>query len=118
MAVTSAGQFFQDCVKAKDKKAFVQKLIAEKQTENDWLDFKRHPGTANEPKLRSMWFEAISGFANSGGGILFRGIECAKNAKGIDAADKIAPIKGLAAFETRMRELARNGTNPPPGNIE
>jgi hypothetical protein len=87
--------------------------------ESDYLDFKAKPD--NDPKnskLKEMWFEALSGFGNSGGGVLLWGIDARKDpTTGIDAACGICPIQNPNAFKSLLVELQRGATDPPLGNV-
>jgi hypothetical protein len=56
--------------------------------ESDYLDFKARPEPdPKNAKLKEIWYEALSGFANSGGGVLVWGIDARKDpATGIDVS--------------------------------
>jgi hypothetical protein len=84
--------------------------------ESDYLDFKTNPD--NDSKLKEMWYEALSGFGNSGGGVLIWGID-AHNDKttGIDAACAVEPVKNPQALKSRLIELQRGATDPPLGSV-
>ena len=65
---------------APDPAAFIRDLCSLKPPtfEDDWLDFKNHPGTGNEEKVKEMWGEALSGMANNQGGVIIWGVDARK----------------------------------------
>jgi hypothetical protein len=85
--------------------------------ETDWIDFKLKPKDDN--KTSELWAKALSGFANSGGGLVVWGIDARKNsATRKDAACGEEPIANPLAFKTRLIELQRGATNPPLANVQ
>lgn len=86
--------------------------------ENDWLDFKggSHPSEKSEKKI---WSEALSGFANTQGGVLIWGIDARKDGgTGVDCARALALVEQPDRFESRLRELQAQSTDPPVMNVE
>jgi hypothetical protein len=116
---TLASQLFADIKAAPDRAAFLRNLVDARTAETDWLDFKCKPLKDNtkEKYLKEIWYEALSGFANSEGGVLIWGIEASK-ADGVDAANAVCLIDNPAAFASRLRELHRQGTDPPIQGVE
>jgi hypothetical protein len=85
----------------------IVRLIDEAEAERLHLDFKRRPQPGD---LRKVLGKALSGFANSDGGVLVFGVREQNGAWGAD------PIADLAAFESQVNELlARAVSYPVPG---
>jgi len=76
------------------------------------LDFKR----LNEPNMdrddRKNLAKALSGFANSDGGIIVWGIDARPNSEGIDGACAIIPIQPLQLTISRLNEFTGSHVNP------
>jgi hypothetical protein len=93
--------------------AEIERYIAESQEENLNLDFKvvnRHDLTHADDKRNLS--KALSGFANSSGGIILWGIDARKNADGIDCACGKKEVNPLAQFLSRLNELTGNAVYP------
>jgi hypothetical protein len=91
----------------------VYDLIARHQEEHLQLEFK----TITNSDMSSLddrhnLARALSGFANSSGGILIWGITAAKNPDGVDAASSAAEIKSLSRFIARLNELTGEAVLP------
>jgi hypothetical protein len=88
--------------------------------ESDYLDFKAKPDPdPKNSKLKEIWYEALSGFGNSGGGVLVWGIDARKDpATGIDAACAVKPIQNPNGFKSLLIELQRGATDPPLGDVK
>lgn len=88
-------------------------LINRSQEEHLQLEFK----TINGPEMNSSddrrnFAKALSGFANSSGGILIWGVVAKKNQDGIDAASSAAEIEPLNRFIGRLNELTGDAVLP------
>lgn len=91
----------------------IDRYIAESQEENLNLDFK----VINRPDLthaddKKNLSKALSGFANSSGGLILWGIDARKNADGIDCACGKKEIKPLSLFISRLNELTGEAVYP------
>jgi len=83
--------------------------VATRQEEHLSLDFKTVAGselksTDDKKNLAS----ALSGFANSAGGIIVWGVATTKNTTGQDVANELKPISDVAAFVNRLEEATRS----------
>lgn len=83
------------------------------QEEHVSLEFK----AINDPDLRNRddrrnLATAMSGFANSSGGLIVWGVEARKNAQGVDGAIGARHIDRLARFIARLNELTGEATRP------
>lgn len=86
----------------------IRALVAERRQEDVQLDFKlKRDGTNGnfEQSDRVNLGKALSGFANSQGGLLIFGVD-ARKVGGIDAAFDCQPIADIAAFEAQAKSLA------------
>lgn len=61
---------------------------------------------------------AISGFANSDGGIIVWGVDARKGGDGVDRAQREDPIVGLAEMRGRLEELTGEATLPRVDGVE
>lgn len=90
-------------------------------TETLFLDFKRSSdngaGTKLHAKDRDRLGKAVSGFANSDGGVLVWGINCSKNSNGEDAADTPIPVVNPARFAGWLEEATASVSIPQHRSI-
>ncbi|HFJ9274801.1 ATP-binding protein [Bacillus cereus] len=99
----------------------IQRMIAEQQEETVFLDFKRKTDhTTNEPATpdRKNYAKALSGFANTSGGIIIWGVDARKNDDGIDAAIGQKLIANAKAFQGELNSLLANALSPLLPGIE
>jgi hypothetical protein len=117
-----AREFFDQVRNSSDPITLIQGLVnpGDPTFETDWLDFKEQPTTnLQDPKWRSMWIEALAGFANNQGGVVVWGIEARKDPiTNLDVAIGIKPINNPLGVKSRLAELQRQATDPPLGNVE
>src|SRR5229473_4366007 len=81
-------------------------FVEERQEEHLSLEFKTIAG----PEMKAgndqrSFAKALSGFANSAGGVVVWGIGTTKSASGNDAASSRAPIRNVAMFVQRLAEF-------------
>ena len=93
--------------------ASMQKFVDDRRAEETHLEFK----TVSAPTLKSVddrrnLAKAISGFANSDGGLIIWGVDARKNADGVDCAVGLSPIENVALFGSRLNELSSEVTSP------
>lgn len=84
--------------------------------ETDWLDFKG-ADQLKDKDVKRIWSEALSGFANTEGGILVWGIDARPDPiTKIDCASGLSLVRNPNLFVSRLRELHSQSTDPPiPG---
>lgn len=91
-------------------------------TESLFLDFKRSAdngaGTKLHAKDRDRLGKAVSGFANSEGGVLVWGVNCAKNGNGEDTADAPVPLQNPARFAGWLEEATASVSIPQHRSIK
>jgi hypothetical protein len=90
----------------------VEDFITTKQEEHLQLDFKtvKH-ASLNSTDDKKNFAEALSGFANSSGGLIVWGIDARKNVDGIDCADSKKEIN-LPQLLSRLNALTGEAINP------
>lgn len=80
----------------------INRYIADQQEENIHIEFKtvNHPhyNQSNREYDRNNLSKAISGFANSNGGIVIWGVKASPNNKGQDVAKELKPLQELTKF--------------------
>ena len=111
-SVTQAHLFFEALSK-NDGVAFqfLESLVGSPLHEAEWLDFKNGKGLKNE-KVREIRSKALSGFANSGGGIVIWGIQT----QSIDHRDvpaNLALVENPAKLEGLLTTHLRDAVDPP-----
>ncbi|KYG02595.1 hypothetical protein BE21_54740 [Sorangium cellulosum] len=88
--------------------AYVQQEMIGKAFENNWLECKEKQRPDQGPLDqgdKSNFAKALSGFANTSGGVLILGLEARKDNDDIDQIVGIKPIKELKKVESALREL-------------
>jgi hypothetical protein len=123
VADSQALQLYNRIVGADDSFAFLKSMADSGTAETEWLDFKDgsnltapklpKPDEARE-KVKEIWSEALSGFANTQGGVLIWGIKAETDPKTkIDAARNLSLVHNTAEFKSRMHTLHGDATDPP-----
>lgn len=86
----------------------IQAFVAERRAEDVQLDFK----TVNSPAMngddKKNFAKALSGFANSSGGLVVWGIDARKtrrNGQEIDCASRLCPITDIAVFCSKLNDF-------------
>ncbi len=84
--------------------ALIQSLKSIQATESEILDFKlsKNQGLPLDFDDKVNISKSISGFANSGGGVLVWGVYCAEDELKIDRVIDLRPIENIRAFETAV----------------
>lgn len=93
--------------------AQIRAYITSQQEETLQLEFK----TVSSPEISSRDDKrnlavALSGFANSAGGLIVWGINARKNSDGIDCALSASEIPSVALFGSRLVELTGDAVSP------
>jgi hypothetical protein len=82
------------------------------------LDFK---GAARlqDGDIKRIWSEALSGFANTGGGVLVWGVDARKTGdSGIDCACGFSLVGDPASLVSRLKQLHSQATDPPVAGVD
>jgi len=96
----------------------LQNLVTDKTEESVYLDFKqkrdRRDGKLHDDDKKNLSI-ALSGFANTDGGVLIWGIATAGTP---DRADSLKPISDGPGFETRLVKSILSSTQPPVSAVD
>jgi Putative DNA-binding domain len=99
----------------------LEELIADREPESMFLDFKRSRNDGADTRLtdddNKNLSKAISGFANSAGGVIVWGVDCRKDAGGNEIASK-HPLLDAFGFNTKLQSAISRTTFPPSKNVE
>jgi hypothetical protein len=101
----------------------IDDFIAAFESENLWLDFKRSRDDGSGTKLhqddRENLAKAISGFANSDGGLVVWGIECKRDPKtGADLPSGRHPLQHPHRFVSWLENATSSCVAPPASGLE
>ncbi|MGA2384578.1 MAG: ATP-binding protein [Gemmatimonadales bacterium] len=99
---------------------FVESLVTSRREETLHLDFKRKSNPRNpgmDRPDRENLSAALSGFANSDGGLLVWGIDAHK-VDGIDRVQGIVPIEQLARFTSELKTVTPDMASGPLPDVE
>src|SRR4051794_24078544 len=92
-----------------DSETVMQRLINDKMAEGLYLEFKTKKDRS-KPALDDsdswQFSRALSGFANSDGGILLWGIETNQH----EQASKLKPVSSVSDFQDRLKKSLLNAT--------
>lgn len=93
-------------------------FIDRRQEENLWLDFKIPKSSAlNSTDDKRNLARALSGFANSSGGLIIWGVDARKNDDSVDCASKLRPIENIDRLLTRLNALTGDGVDPTVADV-
>ncbi|MEA2164534.1 MAG: hypothetical protein QOK37_2661 [Thermoanaerobaculia bacterium] len=106
-----------------DGEAAIDQFIADFQSENLWLDFKRSADDGAGTKLhirdRENLSRAISGFGNSDGGVIVWGVDCRRDpATGADVPHDKVMISNPQRFVSWLENVITSCTAPPHPAVE
>jgi len=121
-----AREFYDRIVGDSDPVAAIRRLINSDPptAEMDHFDCKqedRGDAKKRDQKTKEVWSELLGGFANAGGGVVIWGLDARKttiDGREVDAVSGEVPVANPRAFSSRLRELQRQATDPPLGNVE
>jgi hypothetical protein len=99
----------------------IDELIASRQSEELFLDFKRSSDNGSGRRLsdvdRKNLAKSISGFGNSEGGVVVWGIDCSRNADGADVASLKVPLSDARRFVSWLEGSVSGSTVPPHSRV-
>jgi len=100
-----------------DHQAIVE-FVQERRQEDLHLDFKCVGSNSLSSDDRKHLAIALSGFANSAGGIVVWGVDARKDPDDVDAACELFPILGLKKFITHLNSYTGQCVVPSVENVE
>lgn len=100
--------------------AFIKSLENRNASESEILDFKlaKNGNGQLETEDKANLAKALSGFANTKGGLLVWGVYCAQNDKGEDCVQAFKPIASIVAFKSGVQSSIHQLTAPPVQGVE
>ncbi|HNB25113.1 MAG TPA: ATP-binding protein [Candidatus Melainabacteria bacterium] len=100
--------------------AFIKSLADKKAGESEVLDFKLAKNGDGQLEIedRTNLARALSGFANTKGGLLVWGVFCAENDRGEDCVQSFKPIVNIAAFKSGVQSSIHQLTAPAVQGVE
>lgn len=96
----------------------IKYFVEQNQEENVHLDFKTVSSHFQNVDDKRTLAKALSGFANSDGGIIIWGINARRMDNQIDGAAGIVPITNIKAFVSRLNSLTSDFVNPTVGGVQ
>jgi hypothetical protein len=111
LPASNASEFFQS-LPANEAEAFVTlKALVDDENplkEAEWIDYK----SGHDKKAKEHWSKGLSGFANSGGGILLWGIQTKPKDK-YDIPDKVVLVANAKEFGGNLDTWKSTMVDPP-----
>lgn len=92
--------------------ATIQAYVTDQREEDLHLDFKNVQTAALTRDDRKTFSVALSGFANSDGGIIIWGVDARPNAQGVDCASALNEINNARQCLTRLNDLTGQLVSP------
>ena len=103
-------------------KEAILKWIQEKRVESRFLDYKQTQGQQNPGVFSSddqnNLSKAISGFANTDGGIIVWGVKCKQDQDGVEVPTKPTPLTKVNKFKSKVERLLSGLSIPAQQGIE
>ena len=100
----------------------LEQLLADREPESLFLDFKCSPqdGTSKTlaPDDNKNLSKAISGFANSSGGIIVWGVNCRRDSATGNEVAKKQPLLDAGGFNSKLQAAVSRTTIPPHPGVQ
>lgn len=105
----SAGKFYLSLVSLND----IERLISEGEAESQYLECKSPQVPRLDRGLKQQFAEAISGFANTGGGVILWGVSTTHHAHSdLDVLSQIEEIAAVKNFKKEIDLALSSSINP------
>ena len=106
-------QWFESLDRAK-----VESFVDDMREEDLQLDFKTVLSSSMKNADKTNFAKALSGFANSSGGLIVWGIDARKNNRGIDCACEPKPLDDVHLFHSKLIEFTSRFVSPPVDGVQ
>lgn len=119
--MSRATSFFEKIGTSADPVAFLRQLVTDKMAETEYLEFKA--GRMDESGVKRYWSQALSGFANTEGGVLIFGIKTdpippAPGDRRIDTATGLDLVQKPDQLVQLLKDTLLNSTVEPVRGVE
>lgn len=117
-----AEEFFQTIVAAASPTTVIGELIRDEQPETEFLEFKG--GSLNPKDAKRYWSKALSGFANTEGGVLIWGVDARKTQSADDSSVQVDVACGTnfvekpAKFAEHLRRSLLEAVVDPVAGVD
>src|SRR5271155_5718318 len=123
---SNAEDFFKLIMSQEDKWAHLKSFVDAEPPilETEWREFKGcinpSDGTPiSDADVAKYWSKALSGFANTAGGVLIWGLDARKDKEtGLDCVGKLALHPDADLLRQRLADLLLNAVVPPLRGVE
>jgi len=96
----------------------VESMVSTERQESLHLEFKLVSDCIMDKSDRKNYAIALSGYANSDGGLIIWGVDARRNDEGIDCADKIVLLPNPRSFHSRLVSLESDMASPAVNGVE
>lgn len=96
----------------------IEDMVSAGEIENLHLDFKLVSCCTVDKSDRKNYSKALSGYANSEGGIVIWGVDARKNSEGIDCANEIVFLENPELLYQRLVSLESEMVSPTVSGVE
>jgi len=119
ITTTNAQEFFSELFAKADPYAYLSGLphTDPPTIETEWLEFKGCE-RIDDKEIKSYWSEALSAFANTGGGVLVWGLDARKDENQIDRIIGQSVSPDAERLASRLRELLVQSVDPALPGVE
>jgi hypothetical protein len=100
--------------------ALLEEWVRTKKEEGLHLEFKTAQGQTGQPETQDIknFAKALSGFANTEGGVIIFGIKTKKTESGADCASELPGVPSVRSFAATLDELRMDRTDPPVVGVQ
>ncbi len=118
-----ASEYYQEIITHLNPASFLQDLIQKRKPESDFLEFKGASKIA-ERQVKEYWSQALSGFANTEGGVLVWGIRAARTkllddpSKTVDVATEVDLVSHPETFIQLLKDVRLEATVDAVKDVE
>ncbi len=118
-----AEQFYQQIIGNANPLAYLGGLVDHRKAEDEFLEFKGG-GKIADKDAKQYWSQALSGFANTEGGVLIWGVRAARiqsptdPSRTVDAASELDLVRNSATFLQMLKDVRLEATVNPVQGVE
>lgn len=122
---SQAREFFDRILHHVDRHAYIASWVGASPSveETEWFDCKGCSGKdgrqITDDEIRKLWSKALSGFANTAGGVLLWGLDARRDRDtGMDFVCGLSESADPSRLAQRLKDLLLNSVNPPVSGVE